>query len=149
MKKVNEPYRLETEVKFRQWALLTLTSLCLLFSLLFLVFEFSGNTLFVFIIFLITMTAFNYFASKLFSIKLDHQTIKIENMWKKFTIPLDELLDISSAKTIIPYPFNPYVRFTFRRRKPIITILERPTSIYFSRGGINKYIADIKMQFSL
>lgn len=95
------------------------------------------------------MTAFNYFASKLFSIKLDHQTIKIENMWKKFTIPLDELLDISSAKTIIPYPFNPYVRFTFRRRKPIITILERPTSIYFSRGGINKYIADIKMQFSL
>ncbi len=149
MKKVTEPYRLETSVKFRQLALLTLTSLNLVFCSFFLVFEFSGNTLFVFFMFLIMLTAFNYFAGKLLDTKLENNTITIENMWKKFTIPLDELLDIGSENTIIPYPLNPYIKFSFKGRKPIVIMIERPTRIYFSQGGINKYIADIKTQFSL
>lgn len=134
------------EIKFSQQLFLLLTGLLIFTDLLFLTFNFSFNMLLVFSIHFFLTVFVNYIFNRIYSIKVENGVITIENMWRKTTCPLSDLIDIDLVRFVLPYPFNPFLKFELKSKTKVIAVLPNRIRIYLSDGGMSSYIANLKNQ---
>ena len=46
-------------------------------------------------------------------------------------------------KFVIPYPFNPFVKFSFNDGKTFTGSITHPLMVYLRRGGIRRYLENV------
>lgn len=98
---------------------------------------------------LVVLVATNLLVSTQYRVQKEGNQIVIENMWRRKTYDVGDLLEIRLVKFVIPYPFNPFVKFSFRDGKSFIGSIPRAFFIYFGRGGIGEYLDDLRQQWRL
>lgn len=133
--------------KNNQKILLVISGVLSLFFLAFLFYEFSGWMFFLCLIELGMFIYVNYFYSKMYDLRIENDTITIENIWRKENHELSDLLDIRQFEFIFPYPFNPFLKFIFKNKKEIICQLQTATKINLTKGGMDFYVANLKKEF--
>jgi hypothetical protein len=92
-----------------------------------------------------TITFFlNLFISKIYEVRIEQKNIIFKNMWKKVDYTLDEVMDIRLVHFVVPYPFNPYLKFVLKNKRGYVAIIPNRMRYYLSGGGINRYIGILK-----
>ena len=71
----------------------------------------------------------------------------IENMWRDKTNPVEGQVEIRLLKFVVPYPFNPFVKFSFNDGKSFTGSIANPLFVYLRRGGISRYLDDVREQW--
>lgn len=130
--------------KSRQLLLLVFCGFLFLICLFFLFFEFSTTILYLVIGMSIASTLLNIIFARVNEIKISIEGIIIENIWHKHNYPKSKLKDIRLVRFFMPYPFNPYLKFELENEETFIALIPNPIIKYLSKGGVNKYIDDLK-----
>lgn len=90
--------------------------------------------------------AVNLMIAILYKVRKEGQTIIVENVWGRTTYSVEFLIEIRLVKFIIPYPFNPYVKFVFTNGKSYQGVIPLAAIVYL-RPGINRYLEDLREQW--
>ena len=98
------------------------------------------------ILLIVTITT-NFLLSRLYKVQKTEKNIIIENMWRERTYSNEALVEIRLIKFIIPYPFNPFVKFSFNDGKSFIGSMPDAFFVYLRSGGIQKYLENIREQW--
>ena len=130
--------------KTGQQKLILLSGFLFFIFLLFLIFEYSNAALFLLLIEISISLFVNRFFSKFYDLKIDNETVIVENIWEKKQFNLNEIIDITIFEFVFPYPFNPFIKFVLKNKKVVITKLQNASKIYLSKGGIVFYIDNLK-----
>jgi len=110
----------------------------------FLLMEYSNYMLLLIFIDVIITIIINLLISRIYEIRIDSEKIRIENMWKKIDYPLNQLTDIRLVHFVIPYPFNPYLKFVLKNESAYIAVIPNRMKYYLSNGGIGRYLSTLK-----
>jgi hypothetical protein len=90
----------------------------------------------------------NLLGATLYKIRKEGNNVVIENMWRDKTYPVEALVEIRLLKFVIPYPFNPFVKFSFNDGKSFTGSIPNPLFVYLRRGGIRRYLKDVCEEWS-
>lgn len=131
-------------IKFSQQILLFLSILIFILFLYYLVYEFSKSMLILFLIALPILFFVNYFQRHFYDISIENDSILLDNIWGKKTIPLSLLRDIKQYEFILPLLANPFLQFKVEGQGKIITQVPFIIREYLKAGGINAYIKKLK-----
>lgn len=139
-------YVFTKDCRFRQQLTLGLTGFVALVSI---VVVFCDHNLWAWITSLIViavMVAVNFMAAILYKVRKEGQTIIVENVWRRMTYSVESLVEIRLVKFVIPYPFNPYVKFVFSDGKSFQGVIPLAAIVYL-RPGINRYLEGLREQW--
>ena len=100
------------------------------------------------IIFGTLMVAINLLVSTLYRVQKNGRDIIIQNIWRRKTCPIGELTDIRPVKFVIPYPFNPYVKFSFSGGRFFIGRIPNILFVHLRGGGVRTYLEDVREAWS-
>jgi hypothetical protein len=93
------------------------------------------------------MIAMNFLLATLYNVRKEESLVLIENLWRKTNYPIEALLEVRSLKFVLPFPFNPYVKFIFSDGKSFIGMIPHPLIVYLRRGGIRQYLENVREQW--
>jgi len=130
----------------RQIALLSVSLLMFVIFLIFLILEFSGTVLVLFILSSAIFFIANFYYKKFYDIEIGEDIVNVRNVWKTKKYPVDSLKKIEQLIFFFPYPFNPFIEFTFNRNEKIATRLPNYKKIHFSKGGMHFYLKNLRGQ---
>ena len=130
--------------KERQTGLLFVSFIFFVVFLIFLVFDFTLNMLFLFLLSCCFFFFINFYYKNFYDIKIENGFIKLINIWKTKEYPIHFLKKIDVFTLLYPNPFNPFIEFTFNNNEKIVTRLPNYKKIYFSKGGMNLYINNLR-----
>jgi hypothetical protein len=130
--------------KVLQQVVLFCTAILLLIFLLFLFFQYSYSMLLLVFVCAAVTFFLNLFIGRIYEIRIEEKSIVIENMWRKAHYPLAELIDIRLVHFVVPYPFNPYLKFVLKNKEGYVGVIPNRMKYYLSGGGIGKYINNLK-----
>lgn len=100
--------------------------------------------LFLFVFEVLLISLFNFFFRNFYDVKINSDSIVLENLWRTKDLPIKELIDIKPLYFIFPYPFNPYLKLLFKRHRQIYTKVSNPIIVHLSKGGLTAYIDSLK-----
>jgi hypothetical protein len=100
-----------------------------------------------FILVLIGTAAVNLLVATLYKVRKEGNNVVIENMWREKSYPVEALVEIRSLKFVIPYPFNPFVKFSFNEGRAFTGSIPQPLMVYLRRGGIRRYLENIREEW--
>ncbi|HEY4062748.1 MAG TPA: hypothetical protein VGM30_12655 [Puia sp.] len=132
------------ECKIIQRVVLLCTAFLLLIFLLFLFVKYSYGMLSLVFIDVVSTVLLNLFIGKIYEIRIEGDEIVTENIWKKVHYPVGEIMDVRLVHFAISYPFNPYFKLVLRNKREFVAIIPDRMKYYLSRGGIDRYIKEIK-----
>jgi hypothetical protein len=130
--------------KIRQFVTLLFSGFLFICFLYFFVFVFSFYTALLFFLGTSIFIFINLLLSKIYEIKIEGKRMLIQNVWKSFQYPLTDLLDVLPVHFIVPYPFNPYLKFVLSNGNTYIATIPNPLKYYLQSGGIERYLRELK-----
>jgi hypothetical protein len=133
--------------RFRQQMTLVFSVTILLFGLLSLLFDRGFWAWMSLTIVLLGLIATNLLASTLYKVQKEDKKTVVENMWRKKVYPIEALVEIRLLKFIVPYPFNPFVKFIFNDGKSFTGSISNALFIYLREGGIRRYLEKVRQQW--
>jgi len=134
-------------VKDRQLLIFVITGLM---TMVFLGFFLIDRTMSLFSLCVIEIAgalSFNFLLRNYYNIKIEGDKIKLENIWRSVEYSLTDLVDILPVDSIFSYSINPYLKFAFRDNKVAYTLIANRFSLFFKKGGMESYIADLKEKY--
>lgn len=90
----------------------------------------------------------NLVAAKVFKVQKEGDSILIENMWRRKSYPVTDLAEIRLLRLAIPYPFSPYLKFTFKNGESYVGLIPHSFWVYVRHGGIRGYLEDVRKEWS-
>jgi hypothetical protein len=129
--------------RLRQQMVLVFSGLIVLLGLLSTLYDGGYWAWTTFAIVLIGMIAANLLGATLYKVRKEGNNVVIENLWREKSYPVEALVEIRSLKFVIPYPFNPFVKFSFNDGKTFTGSIPQPLIVYLRRGGIRRYLEDV------
>jgi hypothetical protein len=139
-------YVFTKDCRFRQQLTLGSTGFIALVTIVDAFFDHSFWTWIASLILIAVMVAVNFLAAILYKIRKEGQTFVVENVWRRSVFPVESLVEIRLVKFILPYPFNPYVKFIFTNGKSYQGVIPLAAIVYL-RTGIDRYLEDLREQW--
>jgi hypothetical protein len=133
--------------RLRQQMTLVFSGLIVLLGLLSTLYEGGYSAWTIFIVVLIGTVAANLLVATLYEVRKDGNNVVIENIWREKSYPVDALVEIRSLKFVIPYPFNPFVKFSFNDGKNFTGSISQPLMVYLRRGGLRGYLENVREEW--
>jgi hypothetical protein len=96
----------------------------------------------------IVLIAVNLLVATLYKVEKNGKNITIENLWRRSTYPVEALAEIRLLKFVVPYPFNPFIKFTFNDGKSFTGSIPDAFFVYLRRGGIRQYLELLREQWT-
>src|SRR6185312_14740260 len=139
-------YVFTKDCRFRQQLTLGLTGFIALVRIVVVFFDHGLWAWITSLIVIAVMVAVNFMAAILYKVRKEGQTIVVENVWRRSTFPIESLIEIRLVKFILPYPFNPYVKFVFSNGKSYQGVIPLAAIVYL-RPGIDQYLEGLREQW--
>jgi len=121
--------------RFQQQMTLVFSGLIVLLGLLSTLYNGGYSAWTTFVMVLIGTIAANLLGATLYKIRKEGNNVVIENMWRDKTYPVEGLVEIRLLKFVVPYPFNPFVKFSFNDGKSFTGSIANPLFVYLRRGA--------------
>lgn len=113
-------------------------------DLLFLMFDYSNEILLVVLITVCFIGVGNYIQNDFYEIDISDEIIVIQNVWRKKTFDLKDLLDIRKYNYPLPIPMDSFIEFKIKGQGKIISQVQPSLSDYVKIDGMNKYIQELR-----
>jgi len=135
--------------RFRQQMVLVFSGFIMLIGSLSLLFNSGYSAWTTLAIVLIVSIAVNLLVATLYNVRKEGKNIVVENMWRRKTYSIEDLVEIRLLKFVVPYPFNPFVKFSFNDGKSFTGSIPNPLFVYLQRGGIRQYLENVREEWRI